>query len=123
MRGYVVMMHLVSQGWMNFADITKLIFFDKYHLGTVVQILSYIHTTIGEIEQDWGEPIPRINILVFKADGKCSDWVCENVFVSEGNKQPTPQQIAKLAVDIARYDKWDKVLEVFRQKAFETTLN
>lgn len=120
MQGYVVMMHLVSQGWMRFTDITKLIFFDNFHLGTAIQILSYIHTTIGEIEKDWNEIIPRINIFVFKANGDCSDWVCEHVFESEENGQPTPQQIAKLSADIANYDKWDKVIEVFRNKAFET---
>ena len=42
----------------------------------------------------------------------------ENIFKTEQGNQPTPRQIAEYADAIYSYDKWDKVLDVFRQEAF-----
>ena len=45
--------------------------------------------------------------------GSAGTWVCEQL-TGHGEVQPTLQQITELAVSVAAYDKWNKVLEAFR---------
>lgn len=58
-----------------------------------------------------------MNAFAFDRYGNCTSYICETVF--ETKEQPSPQDVVKYAHAIASYDKWDKVLEVFREEAFQ----
>lgn len=55
---------------------------------------------------------------MFDRHGKCTSYVCENIFVCDDGGQPSPRQIVEYAKEIATYENWDKVVEVFRKDAF-----
>ena len=76
-------------------------------------LLEYIVNGIENLKKEWGEDIPPITALVFKTDSTATEWVCETL-TGNTETQPTSQQIEKLKADVAAYDKWDKVLEYFR---------
>ena len=73
----------------------------------------------GIIEHRREEDIPLINAFVFDRFGKCSSYVCENIFGCDEGQQPSPRQIVEHAKKIATYPNWNKVLEVFRNEAFQ----
>ena len=105
MHAYVVMLHLVSQGHINFTEMRKVLCRESpgsYY----IQILAYLVKEIDRLEREWGESIPPITALVFNANGSAPKWARE-VVTGNSETQPTLQQIAELAA----YDKWDKVLE------------
>ena len=112
MHAYVVMLHLVSQGYSDFTELRKVLC--RESVGTYyITILDDIVKKIERLEEAWGESIPPITALVFNTDGRASKWSCE-VLTGDGDIQPTAKQVAKLAASVAAYDKWDKVLKAFK---------
>ena len=109
MHAYVVMLHLVSRGHINFTEMRKVLCRESpgsYY----IKILAYLVKEIDRLEREWGESIPPITALVFNTNGTAPKWARE-VLTGDSETQPTLQQIAKLAASVASYDKWDKVLE------------
>ena len=109
MHAYVVMLHLVSQGHINFTEMRKVLCRESpgsYY----IRILAHLVKEIGRLEQEWGESIPPITALVFNTKGTAPKWASK-VLTGDSETQPTLQQIAKLAASVAAYNKWDKVLE------------
>ena len=109
MHAYVVMLHLVSQGHLNFTEMRKVLCRESpgsYY----IRILAYLVKEIERLKQEWGESIPPITALVFNTNGTAPKWARE-VLTGDSETQPTLQQIAELAASVAAYDKWDKVLE------------
>ena len=115
MHAYVVMLHLVSQGYSDFTEMRKVLC--RESTGHYYRhILAHICDKMRELEEEWGESIPRITALVFNTNGSASKWPCEFLTGSR-DIQPTLKQIAELAASVAAYDKWDKVLKAFRENA------
>lgn len=112
MHAYVVMLHLVSQGYTDFVEMRKVLARESQG-SYYITILAYIFKKIEQLEEEWREPIPLITALVFNSDGTASKWTCKTLAGHE-NVQPTAKQIAELAASVAAYDKWDKVLAAFR---------
>ena len=120
MEAYIVLLHLVSQGWASFSDIRDLLGWEGYRQGHGQSIIAYINNRLPELSKEWGEEIPHINAFMFiTGSGKCSDYIRENIFGCDEGQQPSPRQIAEHAKKIATYPNWDKVLEVFRNEAFQ----
>ena len=118
MEAYVVMLHLVSQKRAKFTDIRDLLFWDVWKQAEAIRVMAHINHRLLDLSEEWGEEIPRINTFMFEKEGFCTSYVCENIFKTEQGNQPRPRQIAEYADAIYFYDKWDKVLDVFRQEAF-----
>lgn len=116
MKAYIVLLHLLSQKWMNLGDMIKLFGWKHYQRGDAQETVGHVNNKIKGLSEEWGEDIPHINAFAFKNNGDCTAYICENIF--ETQEWPTPQQIAKYAYRIVSYDKWDKVVEVFREAAF-----
>ena len=119
MEAYIVLLHLVSQGWATFTDIRDLVGWDIWKQSEAQRIVAHINKKLPALSKEWGEEIPHINAFVFNRFGKCTSYICENVFDCDDEKQPSPLQIAEYAKKIASYENWDKVLEVFRDEAFQ----
>ena len=53
MHAYVVMLHLVSQGYTDFTELKELLCLDYYgnYYGT---LLEHIFRKIAELEEEWG---------------------------------------------------------------------
>ncbi|RKU10884.1 hypothetical protein C6503_19560 [Candidatus Poribacteria bacterium] len=112
MHAYVVMLHLVSQGYSDFTEIRKVLC--RESAGSYyITILEHIVRKIEVLEEKWSESIPPITALVFNTDGRASQWTCE-ILTGDGAVQPTAKQVAKLAASVAAYDKWDKVLKALK---------
>ena len=112
MHAYVVMLHLVSQGYSDFTEIRKVLCRESggsYY----ITILEHIVRKIEVLGEKWGEVIPPITALVFNTDGRAPKWTCE-VLTGDGDVQPTAKQVAKLTASVAAYDKWDKVLKALK---------
>ena len=109
MHAYVVMLHLVSQGYSDFTEIRKVLC--RESAGSYyITILEHIVRKIEVLEGEWGETIPPITALVFNTDGRAPKWTCE-ILTGDGETQSTAKQVAKLAASVAAYDKWDRVLK------------
>ena len=67
----------------------------------------------------WEEDIPRINVFMFDHFGCYTSYVYKEIFGGDNEEQLSPRQIVEHAKKIATYEKWDKVLEVFRDEAFQ----
>ena len=64
MHAYVVLLHLVSQGYTNFVEMRKVLCRESQ--GTYyISILAYIVNGIDRLSEEWGEEIPPITVLVF----------------------------------------------------------
>ena len=118
MEAYIVLLHLVSQGWGKFADIRDLLGWEIYKQAEAQRIVAHINHKLPKLSEAWGEEIPQINAFVFRRDGRCTSYIRENVFGCEEGEQPSARQIAEYAKKIADYPNWDKVLAVFREAAF-----
>ena len=119
MEAYIVLLHLVSQGWATFADIRDLLGWDIFKMGVALSIIAYINEKLIALSEEWGEDVPHINAFMFiTGSGECSSYICENVFGCDDGEQPSPRQIAEYAKKIATYENWDKVVEAFRKDAF-----
>lgn len=120
MEAYIVLLHLVSQGWAKFSDIRDLLGWDLYKMGVALNIVAHINQKLIALSEEWGEDVPRVNAFMFLTNsGECSDYICENVFGHDERQQPSPLQIAEYARKIADYPNWNKVLAVFREEAFQ----
>ena len=120
MEAYIVLLHLVSQGWASFADIMHLLGWKHYYQMNAQRIVAHINNRLPKLSEEWGEEIPRINAFVFiTGSGKCSSYICEHIFGLAEGRQPSARQITEYAKKIADYPNWDKVLEVFREEAFQ----
>ena len=67
MPAYVVMLHLVSQGYSDFTEIRKVLCRESpgnYY----ITILDHIFRKLQELEETWSETIPPITALVFNTD-------------------------------------------------------
>ena len=112
MHVYVVMLHLVSQGYSDFTEIRKVLC--RESVGSYyITLFKHIVRKIKVLEEAWDESIPPITALVFNIDGRAPKWTCE-VLTGDGDVQPTAKQGAKLAASVAAYDKWDQVLKAFK---------
>ena len=89
-------------------------------MGYAGWIVGRINRTIERLREEWEEDIPKMNAFVFRTDNTCTSYIVENVFGKDEGEQPSPKEIAAHAAAIAAYDKWDKVIEVLRQEAFNT---
>ena len=118
MEAYIVLLHLVSQGWAMFSDIRHLVGWDVWKQAEAGRIIAHINHKILALSEAWDEDIPRINAFMFEDPGKCSKYVCPEVFGCDYEAQPTPLQIAEYAKEISTYENWDKVVEAFRKDAF-----
>ena len=118
MDAYIVMLHLVSQGWTNFTEINKLFSWSHFKMGHTYRIVGHINRTIKRLRKEWNEDIPIFNAFIFSREKYCTSYIIKNVFGKEDGEQPSPKEIAEYAAAIAAYDKWDKVIEVLRQEAF-----
>ena len=118
MEAYIVLLHLVSQGWATFTDIRDLVGWDVWKQSEAQRIVAHINNRLPKLSEEWGEEIPHINAFVFNRFGKCTSYICENVFGCDEGEQPSARQIAEYSKKIATYENWDKVLEVFREEAF-----
>ena len=119
MEAYIVLLHLVSQGWAKFSDIRDLLGWERYRQGHGQSIIAYINERLPELSKEWGEEVPHINAFMFLTDsGECTSYICDKIFGCDEGEQPTPRQIAEYAKKIATYENWDKVLEAFRKDAF-----
>ena len=118
MEAYIVLLHLVSQGWAVFRDIQYLLGWDVWNRFGAKDIIAHINHKILDLSEAWDEDIPRINAFMFESPGKCSKYVCPEIFGCDYEAQPTPFQIAEYAKKIATYENWDKVVEAFRKDAF-----
>ena len=112
MHAYVVMLHLVSQGYTDFTELKELLCLD-YYGNYYTTLLDRIFKTIETLKEEWGESIPPITALVFKTDGTATEWVCE-ILTGSTETQPTAKQIAELTTSVAAYDRWDEVLKALR---------
>ena len=107
-----VLSYLISQPKMSFAEMRDLLGIS--HNGNWYAVfLAYIVDGIKNLKEEWGEDIPPITALVFKNGERSTEWSCQ-CLTGNPEKQPTSQQIENLKADVAAYDKWDKVLEYFR---------
>ena len=61
------------------------------------------------------QSIVRLEYVDARVYGTVPEWVCE-ILTGSTETQPTAKQIAVPTASVAAYDKWDKVLEVFRQE-------
>ena len=122
MEAYIVLLHLVSQGWAKFSDMRDLLGWESYRQGHGQNVIAYINNRLPKLSGEWGEEIPHINACMFRRNGTCSDYIRENVFGCDEGQQPSPLQIAEYAKKIANYSNWDKVLEVFRGRLFKGVL-
>lgn len=118
-EAYIVMLYLVSHKSGQFTDIQTLSFWDQWKHSEAIRVMAHIHHRLLELSEEWGEDIPHINVFMFRGDGTCTPYVCKDVFKLPEGEQPTARQIAEYAKAIYTYPKWDEVLEVFRQEAFE----
>ena len=119
MEAYIVLLHLVSQGWANFSDIRDLLGWERYKMAEAQRIIAHINNKLPKLSAEWEEDIPHINAFMFiTGSGECSSYICENVFGCDEGEQPSPRQIAEYAKKIATYENWDKVVEAFRKDAF-----
>lgn len=118
MEAYIVLLHLLSQGWATFSDIRHLVGWDVWKQSEAQRIIAHVNQKILTLSETWGEDIPHINAFMFDRFGKCTSYVSEIIFDCDEGQQPTPFQIAEYAKEIATYENWDKVLEVFRKDAF-----
>ena len=112
MHAYVVMLHLVSQGYSDFTEIRRVLCRESPR-SYYITLLDHIVRKIKVLEEKWGESIPPITALVFNTDGRASQWTCE-ILTGDDETQPTAKQIAELAASVAAYDKWDKVLKALK---------
>ena len=119
MEAYIVLLHLVSQGCAKFSDIRDVLGWGIYEAAHAQHIVAYINEKLPALSKEWGEDIPHINAFMFRADGNCTSYICKNIFGCDAGEQPSPRQIAEYAKKIATYENWDKVLEVFRNEAFQ----
>ena len=81
MEAYIVLLHLVSQGWATFSDIRHLVGWDAWKQAEAIRIIAYINERLPELSKEWGEDIPHINAFMFLTDsGGCSDYICKKRF-------------------------------------------
>lgn len=118
MEAYIVLLHLVSQGWATFGDIRYLVGWDVWKQSEAIRIMAHINQKILDLSEQWDEDIPPINVFMFDQFGNCTRYVCQEIFECDDGQQPTPLQIAEYAKKIATYENWDQVLDVFRKEAF-----
>ena len=122
MEAYIVLLHLVSQGWATWLDIPDLLGWDGWKQGQADLILKHIHSKLAALSEEWSEDIPHINALMFDRFGNGSPGRSGKLFGCEVGQQPaprpTPLQIAEYAKAIADYPNWEKVLKAFRDDAF-----
>ena len=118
MEAYIVLLHLVSQGWATFRDIQDILGWETWKQAVAINIVAHINAKLPDLSEGWGEDIPMINVFMFNRNGKCTSYVCKEIFGCDEGEQPTPRQIAEYAKKIATYENWDKVLEAFRKDAF-----
>lgn len=69
-----------------------------------ISIVAHINSKLPELSEEWGEDIPQINVFMFNRNGKCTSYVCEEIFGCEEEQQPAPCQIAEYAKKIATYE-------------------
>ena len=106
------MLHLISQGYTDFKELKELLGLD-YHGSYYALLLGRIVRKIAELEEEWGESIPPITALVFRADGTATAWACERL-TGNSTTQPTAKQITELKESVAAYDRWDEVLKALK---------
>ena len=115
MEAYIVLLHLVSQGWAKFADIRDLLGWEIFKQAQG-HIVAHINEKLFAFR---GMGRRRTAHCFYVRFWRMFSYICENIFDCDKEQQPSPRQIAQYAKAIATYDKWDKVLEVFRDEAFQ----
>lgn len=110
---YITLLHLVHQKTSTFKELLILLDrkpgFDALHIAR--NVLGGIYRKIKQLESEWNEKIPKINVFIFGDDGKVTSWVVGEIY--EG-VTPTQEQIDADIDSMKTYDKWDEVLEAFK---------
>ena len=119
MEAYIVLLDLVSRGWATFKDIEHLVGWNVWKQSEAIRIMAHINHKILDLSEVWDEDIPRINAFMFNRFGKCTTYVCKEIFGCDEAEQPSPRQIVEYAQKVAAYENWDKVLKVFQEEAFQ----
>ena len=55
MEAYIVLLHLVSQGWAKFSDMRDLLGWEGYRQGHGQNIIAYINNRLPKLSEEWGE--------------------------------------------------------------------
>ena len=90
MEAYIVLLHLVSRGWATFKDIEHLVGWDVWKQVEAKRIMAHISHKILDLSEAWDEDVPRINGFMFNRFGKCTSYVCEEIFGCDEAEQPPP---------------------------------
>ena len=102
MEAYIVLLHLVSQGWATFRDIRHLVGWDVWKRSKAQRIIAHINSKLSALPEEWGEDIPHINVFMFNRHGKCTSYICAEVFECDEGEQPSPLQIAEYMNKVLR---------------------
>ena len=122
MHRYVTMLHLIAVKKSNFIELRDLLCikmkkgFPSYYLSK--NVLGGIIKVIEDISNEWDEDIPIPNAFVFDRHGEFTSHICEYVFNDRDN-QPDEQVADNYFERVVSYPRWEDVLEVFRNLAFE----
>ena len=76
MEAYIVLLHLVSQGWATFSDIRDLLGWERYRQGHGQSVIAHINNKLPTLSEEWGEEVPHINAFMFNRYGECSAYIC-----------------------------------------------
>ena len=122
MHRYITMLHLIAVKKSNFIEIRDLLCI-KMEKGFPIaylakNVLGGIIDVIEGISKEWDEDIPLPNAFVFDRYGKFTSHICEYVFDDRDN-QPDKQDADDYFERVISYPRWEDVLEVFRNLAFE----
>ena len=90
MEAYIVLLHLVSQGWASFKDISCLVGWDVWRKSEAQRIIAHINQKILALSKAWDEDIPRINVFVLNRFGEWTSYVCEESFEGDAEEHPLP---------------------------------
>ena len=122
MHRYITMLHLIAVKKSNFIELRDLLCI-KMESGFPIaylakSLLGGIIEVIEDISKKWDEDIPIPNAFVFDRNGEFTSHICEYVFNDRDN-QPDEQAADDYFERVISYPRWEDVLEVFRNLAFE----
>lgn len=85
--------------------------YSRTHPLNMRHVCANISATLHDLEERYGEKIPRITNIVTTKNDKFSDWMCKHI---TGNPkiQPTLEERTALFKPIYNYPKWEEILEL-----------
>ena len=118
------MLHLIAVKKSNFFELRDLVcikmekgfpgaYLSTHVLGGIIEVIEGISNS-----NEWKEDIPIPNAFVFDRYGKFTSHICKYVFNDRDN-QPDEQVADEYFERVLSYPRWEDVLEVFRNLAFD----